>query len=208
MEAIFSAPIGALLIFFLRIIDVSMAMMRMILAVRGYRITAASIGFFEVLIWLVAAGHALNHLDSWMHIVGFAGGFAAGNYVGVWLESRFALGLNVVQAVFRSTPEQSIGPETARILRERGFAVTEVMGKGRESAVDILSVVVQRKRVPEVTRIMSDLDPQAFVSVEEVRATHGGYVRPGGRKMPFLTQNLITWPRGLTEKGPVQRPAP
>ena len=78
MDALLAAPIGALLIFLLRIVDVSMSIMRMILAVRGHRVAAASIGFFEVLIWLVAVGAALEHLDSWLHIVGYAAGFAAG----------------------------------------------------------------------------------------------------------------------------------
>ena len=61
MDALLAAPIGALLIFLLRIVDVSMSIMRMILAVRGHRVAAASIGFFEVLIWLVAVGAALEH---------------------------------------------------------------------------------------------------------------------------------------------------
>lgn len=91
MDVLFAAPIGALLIFMLRIVDVSMATVRLIFIVRGARGLAAVIGFFEVLIWVVAAGHALQHLDSILHVVGYAGGFAAGSYVGVWLEGVFAM---------------------------------------------------------------------------------------------------------------------
>lgn len=188
MELWLSAPIGALLIFGLRVVDVSMAMFRMILAVRGRRGTAAIIGFFEVLIWLVAVGQALNHLNSIYHVVGYAGGFAVGNYVGVWLEGRFAIGVNVVRAIFRVSehPGASSGHNAARALRREGFAVTELQGRGRESAVEILNVVVPRRRVPHVLALIGDHDPDAFVSVEEVRSTRGGYIRPGGRKMPYL----------------------
>jgi uncharacterized protein YebE (UPF0316 family) len=191
MEALFSAPIGALLIFLLRVVDVSMAMMRMILAVRGYRGMAALIGFFEVLIWLVAVGSALKHLDSWLHVVGYAGGFAMGNYVGVWLEGRFAMGMNVVRAVCRIEvlPDGSThAAEAARALRDEGYAVTELRGRGRESDVEILNVVVPRKRAPEVVQRVRSIDADAFVTVEEVRHTHGGYIRPGGRKTPFLVR--------------------
>ncbi|MFW5955349.1 MAG: DUF2179 domain-containing protein, partial [Rhodothermales bacterium] len=60
-------------------------------------------------------------------------------------------------------------------------------GRGRESDVEILNIVVPRKSVPRVLALISKHDREAFVSVEEVRATRGGYIRPGGRKMPFLT---------------------
>lgn len=66
--------VGALIILGLRIVDVSMGTVRMILGVRGYRGQAAAIGFFEVLIWLIAVGVALRHLTPILHIVGYAGG--------------------------------------------------------------------------------------------------------------------------------------
>ena len=191
MEALLAAPIGALLIFTLRVLDVSMSIMRMILAVRGHRGVAAAIGFFEVLLWLLAVGTALQHLDSWLHIVGYAAGFAAGNYVGVWLEGRFAMGTNVVRAVFPEVEPASggaAGAAAAHALRESGYAVTEMHGRGRESAVEILNVVVPRKRVAEVMGIVQSFKPKAFVTVEEVRAAHGGHVCPGGRKTPFLAR--------------------
>lgn len=186
----FAAPIGALLIFLLRIVDVSMAMLRMILAVRGRRGLAAIIGFFEVLIWIVVVGQALQHVNSIPHLVGYAGGFAAGNYVGVWLEGRFAIGVNVVRAICRvhgGSEDRSGGRAAATALRHAGYAVTEIQGRGRESDVEILDVVVPRRSVPRVLSLIGESNPDAFVSVEEVRTTRGGYIRPGGRKMPFMT---------------------
>lgn len=190
METLLAAPIGALIIFTLRIFDVSMSIMRMILAVRGYRSIAAFIGFFEVLLWLFAVGTALNHLDSWLHVVGYAGGFAGGNYVGVWLEGRFAMGIKVVRAVLPQMElEQGLAQSTAAAdaLRESGFAVTEMYGRGWKTPVEILNVVVPRKRVSDVVGIILSFEPEAFITVEEIRAAHGGYVRPGGRKLPYVT---------------------
>lgn len=188
LDLLLSAPIGALLIFLLRMTDVAMAIMRMLVAVRGQRGMAALIGFFEVLIWLAAVGTALENLHSPLHLIGYAGGFAAGNYVGVWLEGRFALGINVVRAVFRAqaTDAAPAGATAAQILRDAGYAVTEMGGRGRESDVDILNVVVPRRQVPRVLGIVQEADPQVFVTVEEIRSMRGGHVRPAGRKMPSL----------------------
>lgn len=183
MEELLAAPLGALIIFGLRIVDVSMGTVRMILGVRGFRAQAGAIGFVEVLIWLVAVGAALQHLTSIPHIVGYAGGFAAGNYVGIWLESRFALGTSVVRATFREggngdTPRSL---QAAKALRAAGFAVTELTGRGRDRPVQILNVVTQRRQVDDVMHLIQSHDADAFVTVEEVRATRNGYFRPAPR---------------------------
>jgi uncharacterized protein YebE (UPF0316 family) len=185
MSALLAAPIGALIIFGLRIVDVSMGTLRLILGVRGYRVQAASLGFFEVLIWLFAVGAALQHLTSVFHVVGYAGGFAAGNFVGIWLEERFALGTNVVRATYRQaapTETASAAQQVADTLRGRGFAVTELDGRGRTHPVHILNVVVERKDVGRVMEIMHTDDTDPFITVEEVRATRGGYFRPVARR--------------------------
>jgi uncharacterized protein YebE (UPF0316 family) len=122
MVDILAAPVGALIIFGLRVVDVSMGTVRMILGVRGYRGQAATIGFFEVLIWLIAVGAALQHLTSILHIVGYAGGFAVGNYAGIWLESRFALGTRLS------------GRRFARTVRERRRAHTRPPRRSAQQA--------------------------------------------------------------------------
>ena len=112
------------------------------------------------------------------------------NYVGVWLEGRFAIGVNVVRVISRVPDDATTGAggqAVARMLRREGFAVTELLGKGRENDVVMLNIVVPRRNVSRVMRIIGDSDPDAFVSVEEVRTTRGGYIRPGGRKMPFFS---------------------
>lgn len=181
MEQLFDLPYGPFLIFGIRVVDVSMAVLRMIYAVRGRRGLAAIIGFFELLLWLMAAGNALKHLDSWMHVVGYAGGFAMGNYTGVWIEQRLALGLNSVRAVVRFN-----GGDVAQKLRDEGFAVTVMAGTGMGGSLEILNLVVPRNKVTGLLKRLRDWAPDAFISVEEVRSAHGGFIRPGGRKTPSI----------------------
>ncbi len=181
LDTLFSSPWGILAIFLLRIVDVSLSMMRMLFAVRGMRLVAAAMGFFEVLIWIIVVGNALQHLDSVYHIIAYAGGFATGNYVGVSLEARFALGVNAVRAVFRSPEAGGKGAEAALALREQGYAVTELPGRGRHGSVDILNIIVQRRHVPHVLTLLQETDDTSFVTVQEVRSTTGGFLPSMGR---------------------------
>lgn len=177
MEALLIGPIGPLLIFVMRIADVSLATVRMLMIMRNHKLLAPLIGFFEVLIWLFAAGVAIQHLESPWHLLGYAGGFAAGNWVGLWLEGKLALGLASLQ-VF--TP--SHGAEIANRLREIGHGVTEFTGRGKDGAVGIVFSVVKRKDAREAMAVVHSLDEDAFVTLGEVSAIHYGWMFPRRRK--------------------------
>ncbi|MGD8698046.1 MAG: DUF2179 domain-containing protein [Gemmatimonadales bacterium] len=188
INELFALPIGALLIFLLRVVDVSMATVRLIFAVRGRRGLATIIGFFEIIVWIFAVGQALQHFDSVLHLLGYAAGFAAGNYVGVWLEGRLALGLSVVHAVCRSEEEgdRNTAGQLANAIRLAGYAVTQIQGRGRDGSVELLKIVVPRRRTDTLTELIRDYDPDSFITVEEVRATQGGHMQLAGRKTPVL----------------------
>lgn len=64
VDALFASPWGALLIFCLRIIDVSCDTMRVIFAIRGKRVIAASLGFIQALVWIFAVANAVKHLNA------------------------------------------------------------------------------------------------------------------------------------------------
>lgn len=178
MEALLIAPVlGPILIFFMRIADVSLATVRMLLILRNQKVLAPIIGFFEVLIWIFAAGVAIQHLESPLHLLGYAGGFAAGNWVGLWLEGKMALGLAALQ-VF--TP--SHGPEVAETLREIGHGVTQFDGKGKSGPVSVVYSVVKRKDAREAMAVVHALDEDAFITVGDVSAIQRGWMFPKRRK--------------------------
>jgi uncharacterized protein YebE (UPF0316 family) len=149
----------------------------MLRSVRGYSYLAPIIGFFEVLTWLVAAGNAMKHLDSPLHLIGYAGGFAAGTFVGLKIEELMALGMANVRVVSRVG-----GVELAEALRERGFGVTEFAGQGREGTVEVVDAVVRRRDLPQVFEELEVWDPEAFVTVAEPRFIQRGWLLQGRRK--------------------------
>ncbi|MFC1660391.1 DUF2179 domain-containing protein [Gemmatimonadota bacterium] len=177
MEALMVSSVGPLLIFFLRIGDVSLATVRMLLIMRNAKIWAPLIGFFEVMIWLFAAGTAIQHLESPWHVLGYAGGFAAGNLVGLLMEEKLAIGLASVQVFTRSQ-----GTDLAEALRVFGHGVTQIQGRGKDGAVDLVISVIRRKDLAAVHQLVEDLTPDAFVSVEEPTAIHHGWLFPKRRK--------------------------
>lgn len=177
IEIVFGGPWGPMVIFLLRIVDVSLATLRMLLAVRGQRVVVPLIGFFEVLVWLFAAGNAIRYLDSPLHVVGYAAGFAMGNMVGLWVEERLALGLATVRII-----SEHGGVEMADALRDQGFGVTEFAGQGREGLVEVVYTVARRADVRRILQIADHWDPGAFVTVEEPRAIRRGWLLQKRRK--------------------------
>lgn len=175
MDALFALPYGPVVIFAMRVVDVSMGAVRLILMVRGWRKVAAGVGFVEVIIWIVAVGNALQHLTSVYHVVGYAGGFATGTYVGVSVEHALALGKVVVRAII----SDGEGGATARALRDDGYAVTEVDGRGRDGPVDIVNVVVKRREAGRVAAVIEATAPASFITVEEIRSARRGMLPSG-----------------------------
>jgi uncharacterized protein YebE (UPF0316 family) len=177
MTEIFAGPLGPLLIFGLRIVDVSLATLRMLLTMRNARKLVPVIGLFESLIWVVAVGTAIQNLHSVWHVLGYSGGFASGTAVGLWLEGKLAVGLATVRVISTSQ-----GEAVADALRERGFGVTEFPGYGRQGRVAMMYTVVKRRQIPQVLEVVEEVDAEAFISVEEPRTIRRGWMFPVRRK--------------------------
>jgi uncharacterized protein YebE (UPF0316 family) len=177
LDLLFGSAWGPLLIFGLRIVDVSLATLRMLLSMRGQKHLVPLIGFFEVLVWIMAVGNAIKFLDSPVHLLGYASGFAAGTVVGLWLEEKMALGLSAVRVMSRHG-----GVEIAEALREQGFGVTEFPAQGRDGRMEVVYAVLQRRHLPTALSQVTTWDPDAFVTVEEPRAIQRGWMFSTRRK--------------------------
>lgn len=173
LQELLAGPMGPLVILVLRATDVTMATVRMLLIVRGRRNLVPVIGFFEILIWVVAVGTVVQHLNSPLHVMGYAAGFAIGNYLGLLLEERMALGLATVRTMVKSG-----GPALAAELRLEGFGVTEMEGRGRDGVVDVLYSVTPRRTVRRCVALINERAPDSFVVVDEPRAVYRGWQFP------------------------------
>lgn len=152
----------SLLIFSLRVVDVSIGTLRIVMLVRGRRWTAGALGFFESLTWVLAAGLVLSNLDSPYKIFAFAAGYATGTVLGSTIERHLALGHAMLRIV--SGTDQ---PSPADRLRDAGYGVTELNGEGMTGEVRIAFSVVARKDTAAALRHIREANPLAYVTVEE-----------------------------------------
>jgi len=174
MNTIFtsSALLGALIIFGLRLSDMTLDTLRLLFVMRGRKGLVWGLGFIQSIIYITAITRVLSNLNNPLNFVGYAAGFATGNVLGILIEERLAVGhirLNII------TPQH--GLEVASALRAAGFAVTEIPARGKDGSVALLSASVLRKDVAHAENIVRATDPEAFMTAADVRPMRRGFWR-------------------------------
>jgi uncharacterized protein YebE (UPF0316 family) len=177
-----------LLIFCARIMDVSIGTVRIIFVSKGYRYAAAFLGFFEVLIWLTATMQIIRNLTNPINYVAYAAGFAMGNFVGIRIESRLAMGTVLIRVITRLEASDLV-----QHLRERGHTVTSLDAEGNRGLVKVFFTIVKRKEIPAVIDVIKQYNPNAFYTIENVNFVNQRW-RPAPR-LPSTLWELIGWKR-------------
>ncbi|NLG87392.1 MAG: DUF2179 domain-containing protein [Firmicutes bacterium] len=167
---------GYLFIFFARVIDMSCTTVRTLMIVRGQRLIAAIIGFFEVSVYIMALNEVVGKLNNPLNLLFYAAGFATGNYVGSMIEERMALGVVTVE-IIPSDPES----EMPDLLRQQEFGVTTFPAYGKEGPRQVLHVLLKRRMLPQLITMISEHDPKAFYTIMDARSTHGGFLGRQGK---------------------------
>jgi uncharacterized protein YebE (UPF0316 family) len=165
------------LIFIARVADVSIGTVRLIFVARGFKYIAPFIGFFEVLIWLLAIGQIMKNLSNPLCYIGFAGGFAMGNFVGICIAERLSLGLVLVRVI-----TQKDASELVEYLKCANYGVTSIDGHGTAGVVKLVFTIVPRQEVESVIKLINSFDLKAFYSIEDVSEAERGVfpARRGG----------------------------
>ncbi len=161
---------AALTIFLLRIVDVSLAITRLLMIMRGRKALAWVFGFFQALVYIFAIKEVMADLGNWANMFAYAAGFASGNVVGIWLEEKLAVGYGHIRIM-----SVNFGAALTECLRDAGYAVTVYAGRGRDGAVDVLSASVPRRQIRKIQDLVCATDPDAFVTVENVRPLRKGF---------------------------------
>ena len=165
------ALLGALLIFFLRLCDVSLGTLRSLYVVRGDRRVAVPLAFGESLIWIIAISRIMKEVTdgNYYNMLAYAGGFACGTLMGMTLERWIASGWILVRIITKRD-------ELTAAIRARDFGVTEVQGEGRQGEQSLLFIVAPRRRGNELLQIAREQDENAFVTIDAVNTPMGGYL--------------------------------
>jgi len=170
-SALYQWVVIPLLIFLARITDVSIGTVRIILVAKGNKLVASVLGFFEVSIWLLAISQVMRMgLSNVAAFIAYGLGFASGNFIGITLEEKLALGFQAVRLISSETVDI-----LTMTLRDAGFGATVIKASGAKGEVHITYVIVQRKKVNEVINLARTIDPQIFISIQDIRAVNAGF---------------------------------
>ena len=161
---LFSYLLLPLMIFFARIADVTIGTIRIVMVSKGQKLVAPVLGFFEVIIWLLAMSKIVQNIDNWVAYVAYGAGFATGNYIGLIIEERLAMGIVQMQIITRKNADELIGK-----LKEAGYGITYVEAQGAVEQVGIIYSIIKRADIPTVVGIIRTYNPQAFYSIGDVK---------------------------------------
>lgn len=153
-----------LLIALARITDVSIGTLRIIFVAKGLRYLAPILGFFEVSIWLGAISQVMENMTNLTNFFAYAVGFSLGNYLGMYIESRLAIGMVVVRIITKSDSSNLV-----RALRSMRYSVTVADAQGNSGDVKIIFTVIKRSGIKIVQSLILEHNPQAVYSIEDVR---------------------------------------
>lgn len=186
---LFALFILPLLIFIARVIDVTFGTIRIIFVSKGEKFLAPIFGFFEIMIWLFAIGQVMQNLTNFSYYIAYAAGFATGNFVGIFIEDKLAIGKLVVRIITRKDSSDLIAA-----LKSRNYGITIIDAQGATGSVKIIFTIIKREDVDDVVGMIKNFNPKAFYSIEEVRAASEGVFPSHKRRFNFLSKLRLNRP--------------
>jgi uncharacterized protein YebE (UPF0316 family) len=171
----FSNPIlGALMIFVVRVLSIAISTVRVLIMGRGNALFVAMLAFTEALAFAITFGQVATNLDNLWNLGAYSLGFAVGTWVGTQIEERFIKGYSTVTVI-------SMGKSLPIVeaIRAAGFGATRTSGEGSHGTVGLVHAVVQKRDAGRIAEMVEDIDPKAFMTVEETRRVSRGFLGSG-----------------------------
>jgi len=189
---IFKWVVLPLLIFLARIIDQILGTIRIVFISRGDKWISPILGFIEIIIWVIVIRQILHNLSNVVGYIAYAGGFATGNFIGLILEERIALGKRVVQIITQKEASKLI-----KFLNRKGYGVTNIPAQGARGNVNVIYTIINRSDLDRVIGLVERINPGAFYSVQNVLSvkegifpTRRGIIRRMFPKSPRLYRKM------------------
>ena len=178
---IFKWVIMPLLIFVARILDVSLGTVRIIFVSRGLKYLAPLVGFFEVIIWLLAIRVIIQNLNNVACYIAYGAGFAMGTFIGLQIEKKIAIGNSLIRVITKKDATELI-----EHLREKDYGVTSIDAQGVKGKVHVIYIIIRRHDIVNVAGIISEFNPQAFYTIEDIRLVSRGIFPLKKNRLPYL----------------------
>ena len=169
------------LIFFARIIDVSIGTVRLIFVSKGLKNISAVLGFFEIFIWIVVVSKIMSGATQTIYYFAYAAGFAAGTYVGMKLEDKLSVGKVVIRIITQRNSDSLI-----KALKDSHHPITLLNGTGKKGKVKVILSIINKKDLKKITEMIYKHNPNAFYSVEDIRYVNPNLNGTANREKKYL----------------------
>jgi uncharacterized protein YebE (UPF0316 family) len=164
--------LAGLFVFVMRVTDMSLDTLRLLFVIRGRKLLAGSIGVIQATVFILAVSTVLKGPLDPLTVAGYALGFGTGIVIGIIAEQRLALGHNMLRVYSPSS-----GAVIAAALRAANFAVTEFVAHGRDGEITVVNSAIARRDTAKAQTIVKEIDPGAFITVDEIQPLQRGYFR-------------------------------
>lgn len=159
-------------IFIIKIIENTLGTLRVIVVSNGKKWMGAILNGIISIIWIVGTGMVLINVNKDpLKVVFFCLGSVFGSYLGSYMEETLALGNNVLISIVN----YNLGELIARELRKEKYAVTCLVGNGKDSLKTILMIMTSRKKTQECVNLISCIDPKAMIISGCANTLKGGF---------------------------------
>lgn len=160
------------IIFLINVAYVTLFTIRNILSMRGYRNIAPVVGFVEISINTVGLSIVMQYInENIIYLIAYAFGFSVGNYLGMIIIDKMALGYTLVYIITNESNRELID-----ILRKIGYGVTVQSGAGKDSNKLILNILTPKSEERTLYNTIDEIAPTAFYYASEASYIHGGYL--------------------------------
>lgn len=146
-----------LFIFFLKVLENSLATLRLILVSNGKKWLGAFLLFTTSIIWIVSSRIAIININLIMILI-FSFGSLIGSFTGSLIEERLAIGNNMIICISNKKIKKN--------LRDLGYIVTCLDGNGKDSKKQVLLIVIKRNQNKNLISNITKLDKDAIIVSE------------------------------------------
>lgn len=162
-------------IFISKVIENSLATLRLIVVANGKKLMGAVLQFCIALVWVVVTGMVVVDITKDpLKILFFALGSFVGSYIGSLIEQKLAMGDSMLIGITKQDNEDIL----VKAIREDGYHVTLLEGKEKEQNSSVLMILVPRKERNKIAHMIKNLDRHSMIVSEKVASIHDGNKTP------------------------------
>ncbi|MEO8146100.1 MAG: DUF5698 domain-containing protein [Bacteroidia bacterium] len=184
---LFHWAVMPLLIYLCRVSDVTLGTLRNLFLSKNLKQIVPVVGFFEVMIWLVAVSQVLKHMDNFMCYAGWGLGYATGIIIGIKIDERLGLGLQMLRIITNKDCD-----ELVEALNKEDLGATVIDGKGAKGPIKMVYLIIKRTDFKKVSTYIQLHNPDAFYTIEDVKeARRGVFPMAGGNQTMFYLRRLL-----------------